>query len=66
LENRKRPGAEAEVKRFCTDVAVVAAISNDKNIYRVRIGAFDSKESAQAYGDSALAKRNISFRIVEE
>ena len=56
----------AEVKRFCTDVAVVAAISNDKNIYRVRIGAFESKESAQAYGDSALAKRNISFRIVEE
>ena len=56
----------AEVKRFCADVAVVAAISNEKNIYRVRIGAFDSKESAQAYGDSALAKRNISFRIVEE
>jgi tetratricopeptide (TPR) repeat protein len=55
-----------EIKRFCADVAVVAAISNEKNIFRVRVGEFDSKESAQAFGDSALTKRNISFRIVEE
>jgi tetratricopeptide (TPR) repeat protein len=64
LENAQ--ALRTELKRFCTNVAVIAAISNDKNIYRVRIGAFDSKESAQAFGDSALAKRNISFRIVVE
>lgn len=56
----------AELKRFCANVSVVAAISNERNIYRVRVGAFDSKESAQAYGDSTLMKRNVSFRIVEE
>jgi hypothetical protein len=55
-----------ELKKFCSKVVVVAAISNDKNIYRVRVGAFESKEAAQAFGDSALAKRKMPFRIVEE
>jgi hypothetical protein len=32
----------------------------------VRVGAFESKEAAQAFGDSALAKRKMPFRIVEE
>jgi septal ring-binding cell division protein DamX len=64
LENAQ--ALKTELNRFCANVAVIAAKSNEKNIYRVRIGAFASKESAQIYGDSTLAKRNISFRIVEE
>jgi len=64
LENAQ--ALQSELKTFCSKVAIVTGVSNDKNIYRVRVGAFESKEAAQAFGDSALAKRNISFRIVEE
>jgi tetratricopeptide (TPR) repeat protein len=64
LENAQ--ALQSELKIFCSKVAIVTGVSNDKNIYRVRVGAFESKEAAQAFGDSALAKRNISFRIVEE
>lgn len=64
LENAQ--ALRTDLKQFCPNVAVVTALSSEKTIYRVRIGTFDSKESAQLYGDSALTKRNISFRIVEE
>ena len=64
LENAQ--ALQSELKIFCSKVAIVTGVSNEKNIYRVRVGAFESKEAAQAFGDSSLAKRNISFRIVEE
>jgi len=32
----------------------------------VRVGAFDTKESAQAFGDSSLVKKGMKFQIVEE
>jgi cell division septation protein DedD len=52
-------------KRY-SPVSVVIAVVGDKTIYRVRVGAFDSRESAQAFGDSALTKKGLKFRIVED
>jgi cell division septation protein DedD len=52
-------------KRY-SPVSVVAALVQDKPIYRVRVGVFASRETAQAFGDSALAKKGLLFRIVED
>jgi tetratricopeptide (TPR) repeat protein len=52
-------------KRY-SPVSVVAALVQDKPIYRVRVGVFGSRETAQAFGDSALTKKGLQFRIVED
>jgi tetratricopeptide (TPR) repeat protein len=52
-------------KRY-SPVSVVAAIVQDKPLYRVRVGVFASRESAQAFADTALAKKGLKFRIVED
>ena len=44
----------------------MAAIVGEKTIYRVRVGAFGSREAAQAFGDSALTKKKLNFRIIED
>jgi cell division septation protein DedD/signal recognition particle subunit SEC65 len=52
-------------KRY-SPVSIMAAIVGDKPIFRVRVGVFDAKESAQAFGDTALTKKGLKFRIVED
>jgi hypothetical protein len=47
-------------------VSVAEGNTGGKPVFRVHVGAFATKESAQAYGDSTLAKKGISFRVVEE
>lgn len=47
-------------------VSVAEGTTGGKPVFRVHVGAFATKESAQAYGDSTLAKKGISFRVVEE
>ena len=59
-------GLKNELCRRFSRVSVTTATSNGKNVYRVRVGAFAGKEAARAFGDSALAKKGIPFRIVEE
>ncbi len=57
---------KAELSKRYSPVSIMAAIVGDKTIYRVRVGAFRSKESAQTFGDTALAKKGLKFRIVED
>lgn len=57
---------KAELGKRYSPVSVVAAIVGEKPIYRVRVGVFDAKESAQTFGDTALLKRGLKFRIVED
>jgi|GEM_PF-1695533 cell division septation protein DedD len=59
-------GLKNELGRRFSHVAVTAGQSNGKNVYRVRVGGFVNKETAQAFGDSALVKKGIVFRVVEE
>ena len=47
-------------------VSVAEGAAGGKPVYRVHIGKFETKENAQTYGDSTLAKKGISFRVVEE
>jgi cell division septation protein DedD len=56
----------ADLAKRYTSVSIVAAVVGDKTIYRVRVGIFGSRESAQAFGDSALTKKGLKFRIVED
>jgi hypothetical protein len=64
LENAQ--GLKKDLARLFPKVAVKEGSSRGKNIFRVRIGPFSSNKEAQAYGDSALVKNKISFRIVED
>ena len=57
---------KTELAKRYSPVSVVAALVQDKPIYRVRVGVFGSRETAQAFGDSALAKKGLQFRIVED
>jgi cell division septation protein DedD len=59
-------GLKNELGRRFSHVAVTAGQSNGKNVYRVRVGGFVTKETAQAFGDSALVTKGIVFRVVEE
>jgi|WetSurMetagenome_2_1015567.scaffolds.fasta_scaffold155489_2 hypothetical protein len=55
-----------DLLRLFPKVVVKEGSSHGKNIFRVRIGPFTKEKEAQAYGDSALAKNKISFRMVED
>jgi cell division septation protein DedD len=57
---------KADLGKRYSPVSIMAAIVGDKPIYRVRVGVFDAKESAQAFGDTALTKKGLKFRIVED
>jgi tetratricopeptide (TPR) repeat protein len=57
---------KADLAKRYSPVSVVAALVQDKPIYRVRVGVFGSRETAQAFGDSVLAKKGLQFRIVED
>lgn len=59
-------GLKKDLMRLFPKVVIMEGISHGKNIYRVRIGPFANMSDAQVYGDSALVKYKISFRIVEE
>ncbi len=55
-----------DLLRLFPRVVVKEGSSRGKNIFRVRIGPFAGEKEAQAYGDSALQKNKISFRMVED
>jgi cell division septation protein DedD len=57
---------KTELSKQFSQVSITAGSSGDKTVYRVRVGAFDTKESAQAFGDSSLVKKGMKFQIVEE
>lgn len=59
-------GLKNELGRYFSKVSITAGNSGGKQVFRVRVGGFTSKEAAQAFGDSALTKRGTPFRIVEE
>lgn len=59
-------GLKQELSNRFPQVSVSAGNSNGKIIYRVRVGGFVNMETAKAFGDSALAKKNIPFRVIED
>ena len=46
--------------------AITQGSAGGKKVFRVHIGEFDTKEKAQAYGDSSLVKKGMKFQVVEE
>jgi cell division protein FtsN len=59
-------GLKNELSRRFSKVSVTTGASGGRQVFRVRVGAFVSKETAQAFGDSALVKKGMTFRVVEE
>lgn len=64
MENAR--GLQKDLARTYSNVTIKEGANAGKNVYRVRIGAFSCRKDAQTYGDSALVKNKLSFRIVEE
>jgi cell division septation protein DedD len=56
----------ADLGKRYSPVSVMAVLVQDKPIYRVRVGVFTTKENAQAFGDTALTKKGLKFRVVED
>jgi len=57
---------KADLGKRYSPVSVMAVLVQDKPLYRVRVGVFATKESAQAFGDTALTKKGLKFRVVED
>lgn len=55
-----------DLSRLFPNVLVQESSSHGKSIFRIRIGPFAGNKEAQAFGDSALVKNKVSFRLVEE
>ena len=55
-----------DLSRLFQNVLVQESSSHGKTIFRIRIGPFVGNKEALAFGDSALVKNKISFRIVED
>lgn len=55
-----------DLSRRFPSVSVAAGTLAGKTVYRVRVGAFETKAAAQTFGDSALSKKGLQFRIIEE
>ena len=64
IENAQ--GLKTELSRRFSKVSITAGTSGGKKVFRVRVGAFSGKETAQAFGDSVLVKKGMQFRVVEE
>jgi hypothetical protein len=64
LENAQ--GLKKDLLRLFPRVLVKEGANHGKTVFRVRIGPFPSNKEAQAYGDSALVRNKISFRVVED
>jgi hypothetical protein len=59
-------GLKSELGKKFLHVSISAGSSGGKNIYRVRVGGFSTKEVAEAFADSVLVKKSIPFRVIEE
>jgi tetratricopeptide (TPR) repeat protein len=57
---------KVSLARAFSPVSVVSGTAANKTVYRVRVGAFETREAAQAFGDSAVTKKGLQFRIIEE
>jgi hypothetical protein len=64
LENAQN--LKKDLLRLFPNVVTMESSSHGKTVYRVRIGPFSGNNEAQAFGDSALIKSKISFRVVED
>jgi hypothetical protein len=64
LENAQ--GLKKDLTRLVRNVVIKESSSHGKKIFRVRLGPFVGDKEAKAFGDSALAKNKISFRIVTD
>jgi cell division septation protein DedD len=47
-------------------VSIAQGSAGGKPLFRVHVGSFDTREKAQTFGDTALSKKGIKFRVVEE
>jgi len=57
---------KAGLSKELPPASIVSGMTGAKTVYRVHVGAFDTKENAQAFGDSVLVKKGMKFQIVEE
>jgi hypothetical protein len=64
IENAQ--GLKKDLSRLFRNVVIKESSSRGKKIFRVRIGPFVGDKEAKAFGDSALAKNKIAFRIVND
>ena len=64
IENAQ--GLKKDLSRLFRNVVIKESSSHGKKIFRVRIGPFVDDKEAKAFGDSALAKNKITFRIVTD
>jgi hypothetical protein len=64
IENAQ--GLKKDLSRLFRNVVIKESSSHKKKFFRVRIGPFIGDKEAKAFGDSALAKNKITFRIVTD
>jgi len=57
---------EKKLKNDFPDVITQEFSIDDKLFYRVRVGSFNSKDAATAFGTDSLTKKGFSFRVVEK
>lgn len=54
-----------KLKGTFKDLSIIPVTVDDQIFYRVWVGSFPSKDSAQTYGSSELTKASIQFRVVK-
>jgi len=57
---------KTKLSKDFSNISIKEGIVDGKTVYRVRIGSFESREKAIAFGDSVLLKKGIKFIVVEE
>jgi hypothetical protein len=65
-ESENAQDLKRDLLRLFPNIVIKESRSHGKTVFRVRIGPFSGNKDAQAFGDSALVKNKISFRVIED